>query len=77
MLSLVAGGQLYTDTSLSLRYYRVIKTGYVNTLFLHLGGKILRQLSVVQHNGTDSGLSRLDIETGCQHLVAEVTYVVH
>ena len=46
MLSLVAGGQLYTDTSLSLRYYRVIKTGYVNTLFLHLGGKILRQLEI-------------------------------
>ena len=68
MLSLVAGGQLYTDTSLSLRYYRVLETGYVNTLFLHLGGEILRQLSVVQHNGADSGLSRLDIETGCQHL---------
>ena len=77
MFTFVTGRQLNTDTSLTFRHNRIIETGYINAFFLHLGSEVLRQFCIIQHHCTDSALSRLDIETGSQHLVAEISYIVH
>ena len=42
MFCFVASGQLYADTGLVFRHYRIIETGYINAFFLHLSCEILR-----------------------------------
>ena len=37
VLGFVSGGNLYTDTGLVFRYYRIVETSNEDTLFLHLG----------------------------------------
>ena len=41
VLAAVSGRELYTDTSLILRYYGVVEAGYVDTLLGHAVGEVL------------------------------------
>ena len=41
MFCFVAGGQLYADTCLVFRYYRIVETGYVNVFFLQFCCELL------------------------------------
>ena len=47
VLLLVAGGYLYTDTSLVFRHYRVVESGYEYAFVLQACSHLLGQLGVV------------------------------
>ena len=56
-------------------HYGVVEAGDVDAFFLHAGGINLGEFGIIQHDGADGALCRLDVETGGGHLVAEVVYV--
>ncbi len=59
------------------RNNRITETGYIYALFLHLGGKILRQFRIIKHHSTNRALSWFDVKTGSQHPVTEIIHIIH
>ena len=75
MFLFVSGRNLYADACLVFGHYGVVEAGNVDTFFLHAGGINLGKFGIIQHDGADGALCRLDVEASGSHFVAEVIHV--
>ena len=75
VFALVCCGNLYADAGLTLGNDGIEKSGDIDAFLLKCGGETLREGSVVEHDGADGALCGLDVESGLQHLVAEIVDV--
>ena len=76
LLAFVGGGNLHAYARLVLWYHRVVESGNVDSLLLHLCRKYLGKPCVIQHYCTDGALGRLDVEACGNHLVPEVVDIL-
>ena len=77
VMTLVSGGELDTDASLTLGDDGVVEARDIDPFFEEASSVLLRELSVVEHHGADGRLRGLDVEAGSEHLVPEVFDVLH
>ena len=73
----MGGGQLDADAGLAARHHRIGEADDVDAVLEQVGGQLLGQAGVAQHDGHDGVGAGLDVEAGPRHAGAEVAGVVH
>ncbi len=68
----MGGGELHPDAGLTLGYHRVVEPDHVNALGQQFFGELLRKRCLVEHDGHNRMLARLDVKAGRGHLLAEI-----
>ena len=54
----------------------MVESGHEYSLFGHLGGELLGKGCIVEHDGADRALCRLDVEASGHHGITEVLDVL-
>ena len=67
---------MYSDACLAFRNHRVVESCNEYPFFRYAGGKFLAERGVIQHYGKYGTLRGLAVETGGEHLLAEITDIL-